>query len=157
MSQLDTRGAQGTQGAPAGHDQAHQAQDAPRLVVFADTDGELIEGTPSLSEDFHFHFYFDEGSRDSAMAVRERLKREATFAFQLPPVREKPVGPHRFPIWSVWVDRANFAHAALWMMQHHAQHSVLVHPNIDDGYKDHTDHAMWLGTPVALKLEVFHR
>ena len=129
----------------------------PQLTKFADTDGELLEGTPGLSEDFHFHFYFHEGSRESALAVREQLKREATFGFQLPPVRSKPVGPHRFPIWSLWVDRANFADAALWMMQHHGQHSVLVHPNIDDGYKDHTDHAMWLGTPEALKLEVFRR
>jgi aromatic ring-cleaving dioxygenase len=127
------------------------------ISVFADTDGELLEGTPGLSEDFHFHVYFDPDSRDSTLAIREQLKREASFQFQLPPVRERPVGPHRWPIWSVWVDRANFTPAVEWMMRHHGQHSVLVHPNIDDGLADHTDRAMWLGEPRPLKLEVFRR
>lgn len=127
------------------------------ISVFADTDGEMLEGTPGLSEDFHFHFYFDEASRDSAIATRERLKREARFQFQMPPVRERPMGPHRWPIWSVWVDRANFTPAVEWMMRNHGSHSVLVHPNIDDGYVDHTDRAMWLGEPRPLRLEVFKR
>ncbi len=113
------------------------------------------EFTGRLNEDFHFHLYFSADTRASAMAIRERLSSVAEFEYDLPPVRERPVGPHRFPIWSIWVDRANFAAAALWMMHNHGQHSVLVHPNIDDGLKDHTDHAMWLGEPVPLKLEMF--
>jgi aromatic ring-cleaving dioxygenase len=129
----------------------------PQISVFADTDGEMLEGTPGLSEDFHFHFYFDDQTRDAALAARERLKREAQFQFQMPPVRERPVGPHPQPIWSVWVDRANFTPATEWMMRNHGRHSVLVHPNIDDGYKDHTDHAMWLGEPQQLKLRGFER
>ena len=113
------------------------------------------EFTGRLSEDFHFHLYFTPETRDSAVAIRERLRQVGDFAFDLPPIRERPVGPHRFPIWSLWVDRANFAAATLWMMHNHGGHSVLVHPNIDDGLLDHTAHAMWLGEPVPLKLEVF--
>ncbi len=129
----------------------------PKVQVFADTDGEMLEGTPGLSEDFHFHVYFDQATRDSALQIRERLKREAAFAFQLPPVRERPVGPHQWPIWSVWVDRANFTPAVEWMMHYHGAHSVLIHPNIDDGYVDHTDRAMWLGEPRPLKLDAMRR
>jgi DOPA 4,5-dioxygenase len=127
------------------------------VQVFADTDGEMLEGTPGLSEDFHFHVYFDEATRQSTLQLRERLKREAEFAFQMPPVRERPVGPHQWPIWSVWVDRANFTPAVEWMMQNHGAHSVLIHPNIDDGYLDHTDRAMWLGEPRPLKLDAMRR
>jgi aromatic ring-cleaving dioxygenase len=97
----------------------------------------------------------DAQSRDSALEIRRRLVQEAPFRYQLPPVREQPMGPHRWPIWSIWVDEPNFGPAALWMMRHHGRHSVLVHPNIDDGLLDHTGHAMWLGTPLPLKLEVF--
>ena len=129
----------------------------PQITSFPDTDGEMLEGVPGLSEDFHFHFYFDAATRDSALAVRERTKREATFAFQMPPVRERAMGPHPQPIWSLWVDRANFTPAVEWMMRNHGSHSVLVHPNIDDGLVDHTDHAMWLGEPRQLKLDVFRR
>jgi DOPA 4,5-dioxygenase len=129
----------------------------PKVQVFADTDGEMLEGTPGLSEDFHFHVYFDEATRDSTLQLRERLKRQAEFAFQMPPVRERPVGPHQWPIWSVWVDRANFTPAVEWMMRNHVPHSVLIHPNIDDGYLDHTDRAMWLGEPRPLKLDAMRR
>lgn len=132
-----------------------QTPGQPAIQVFADTDGERLEGTPGLHEDFHFHVYFDETTRDSALAIRERLKRETTFQFQMPPVRERPMGPHPRPIWSLWVDRKNFTAAVEWMMRNHGRHSVLVHPNIDDGLVDHTDHAMWLGEPQQLKLAVF--
>ncbi len=113
------------------------------------------EFTGHLSEDFHFHLYFSADTRESALAIRERLKAVTDFEYDLPPVREVPVGPHRWPLWSLWVDRANFAAATLWMMHHHGEHSVLVHPNIDDGLLDHTAHAMWLGRPQPLNLDAF--
>jgi DOPA 4,5-dioxygenase len=109
----------------------------------------------AIPEEFHFHLYFGPETRDSALAIRRRLVAEADFPYQLPPVREQPMGPHPVPIWSIWVDKPSFAAATLWMMKNHGQHSVLVHPNIDDGYADHTDHAMWLGAPHRLKLERF--
>ena len=112
----------------------------------------------AIPEEFHFHLYYDTGEKDtkqSALEIRRRLLQEADFRYQLPPVRQQPMGPHQWPIWSIWVDRADFGKATLWMARNHGPHSVLVHPNIDDGYADHTDHAMWLGEPKPLKLRVF--
>jgi DOPA 4,5-dioxygenase len=111
----------------------------------------------AIPEEFHFHLYFGPETRSSALEIRRQLVEGATFRYQMPPVREQPMGPHPVPIWSIWVDKENFTPATLWMMDHHGQHSVLVHPNIDDGYKDHTDRAMWLGTPQQLRLRVFRR
>lgn len=108
-----------------------------------------------MDEDFHFHLYFDGASRDSAMAIRDELGRTATFSYQLPPVRETPIGPHRWPLWSIWVDRANFTAATEWMMRHHGAHSVLVHPEVEDALQGHTDYAMWLGQPQQLNLSAF--
>ncbi|MAG35437.1 MAG: 4,5-dioxygenase [Dehalococcoidia bacterium] len=113
------------------------------------------EFTGRLSEDFHFHVYFATETRGSALAIRERLKHGVDFEFDLPPVREKPVGPHRWPIWSIWVDRANFTAATLWTMRNHGSHSVLVHPETADSLADHTIHAMWLGIPLPLNLDMF--
>ncbi|HEV2122672.1 MAG TPA: DOPA 4,5-dioxygenase family protein [Chloroflexota bacterium] len=112
----------------------------------------------SIPEDFHFHFYFGVGpndSRESALSIRGQLAQTATFRYQLPPVREEPMGPHQWPIWSIWVDRANFTDATEWMMRCHGPHSVLVHPNTGDDLQDHTTHAMWLGEPRPLNLAVF--
>ncbi|HEX2037007.1 MAG TPA: DOPA 4,5-dioxygenase family protein [Chloroflexota bacterium] len=137
--------------APAAQPSA--APEAPATPGAVEASYEALD--ESLAEDFHFHLYFDAETRDSALAIRSQLVQTAPFRYQLPPVREAPMGPHRWPIWSVWVDRANFTPAVEWMMRHHGHHSVLIHPNIDDGLQDHTDHAMWLGTPLPLKLEVF--
>lgn len=115
----------------------------------------MEEFTGRLSEDFHFHFYFSIQTRASALAIRDQLRDVTDFEFDLPPVRETPVGPHRWPLWSIWVDRANFTAATLWMMRHHGQHSVLVHPETGDALADHTEHAMWLGKQAPLNLEVF--
>lgn len=106
-----------------------------------------------MDEDFHLHLYFNADSRGSALAIRESLKDVRDFAYELPPVREAPIGPHRWPIWSIWVDRANFTPVVEWMMRHHRRHSVLIHPETGDPLKDHTDHAMWLGTPRPLNLD----
>ena len=114
----------------------------------------------SIPEEFHFHLYYDTSAggadtKQSALEIRRRLLQEADFRYQLPPVRERPMGPHQWPIWSIWVDRPDFGKATLWMARNHGPHSVLVHPNIDDGLADHTTHAMWLGDPRPLKLKVF--
>jgi DOPA 4,5-dioxygenase len=34
---------------------------------------------------------------------------------------------------------------------------VLVHPETGDAYDDHTLHALWLGTPQPLRLEILRR
>ena len=111
----------------------------------------------SIPEEFHFHLYFDPDSRAVRPGRPPAPRPGGDLPLPAPPVRERPMGPHRWPIWSVWVDEPNFGPAALWMMRHHGEHSVLVHPNIDDGLLDHTGHAMWLGAPRPLKLEVFER
>ena len=38
-------------------------------------------------------------------------------------------------------------------MLHREGLDVLVHPLTDNSYDDHTAHAIWFGTPVALRLD----
>jgi aromatic ring-cleaving dioxygenase len=40
-----------------------------------------------------------------------------------------------------------------YLMVHRAGLDVLVHPLTEDAVADHTDFAMWLGTPVELKID----
>ena len=32
--------------------------------------------------------------------------------------------------------------------------TVLVHPNTGDAYRDHAEHALWLGAKLALRLDI---
>jgi DOPA 4,5-dioxygenase len=46
-----------------------------------------------------------------------------------------------------------FQEVVPWLMLNREGLDILVHPLSDDEYDDHTASALWLGTPVALKIE----
>ena len=47
-----------------------------------------------------------------------------------------------------------FAKLAPWLMLNRRGLSVLIHPNTGRARDDHLLHALWLGTPLALRSEV---
>jgi aromatic ring-cleaving dioxygenase len=44
-----------------------------------------------------------------------------------------------------------------WLMPNRQGLDVLIHPLTDNSYDDHSRYAVWLGTPVALKLNPISR
>jgi aromatic ring-cleaving dioxygenase len=44
-----------------------------------------------------------------------------------------------------------------WLMLNRGELNVLVHPSTGDGVADHTRHALWLGTPLPLRLGALRR
>jgi aromatic ring-cleaving dioxygenase len=42
-----------------------------------------------------------------------------------------------------------------WLMLNRDGLSILLHPETGDDYRDHSAHAAWLGTALALRLDVF--
>jgi DOPA 4,5-dioxygenase len=104
-------------------------------------------------EAFHAHVYFDEATSDMAKAICQA----AGEAFTLTVGRhhEKPVGPH--PRWSCQLafSRAQLEPLVQWLETHRQGLTVFTHALSGQDLKDHTDHVLWLGEPVALKLEVF--
>ncbi len=102
--------------------------------------------------DFHAHLYFDATTAEAARALRARIGNQ--FEVELGNWNERPVGPH--PTWSAEIifATAEFGSLVPWLALHRNGLSVLVHPNTGDDLADHRDHAMWLGVPVALRLDV---
>jgi DOPA 4,5-dioxygenase len=50
-----------------------------------------------------------------------------------------------------------FPHLVPWLMLNREELSILVHPSTDDSVADHTQFALWLGTPLPLRIEVLRR
>ena len=44
-----------------------------------------------------------------------------------------------------------------WLMLNHAGLNVLIHPQGENAYDDHTIHALWLGTPLPLLVDRLRR
>ena len=102
---------------------------------------------------YHVHLYFDENTLEQAVKLGE----QANEKFTLNPgrVHQKNVGPH--PCWSQQLafDGDQYDSLIPWLDENRNGLTILIHGLSGDNYKDHTEHASWLGTPVALNLEIF--
>jgi len=54
-------------------------------------------------------------------------------------------------------DVAEFPRLVPWLMLNRSGLDVLVHPETDDAYADHSAHAVWLGSPQKLRLDILRR
>jgi aromatic ring-cleaving dioxygenase len=113
---------------------------------------EAIAGTQKI-QSYHAHVYYtDSASRAVAASLREALKER--FEIALGNWREQPVGPHPTPMFQVSFSTGEFSRVVPWLMLNHDGLSILIHPNTDDGYSDHAEHALWIGRQLDLRLDV---
>jgi DOPA 4,5-dioxygenase len=108
--------------------------------------------TPEI-ENWHAHVYFDAATRDAAWALRQRI--ESELEIEMGRFHEKPVGPHPMFSYQVTVSNAQFATVMSWLAINHGELIVFVHPNTGHDLEDHRDRAIWIGTSVPLKLDMF--
>lgn len=113
-------------------------------------------------EYWDFHVYYDDATREEAIALRQKLlvdfpeyaQQGAIIVKKLPV--EKAIGPHYDLFWEVDVARVDvFAKVLSWFVQAHGNLSVLIHPQTGFDLLDHTSHALWLGEKKELKTFVF--
>eukprot|EP00178_Gracilaria_changii_P007986 TRINITY_DN24723_c0_g1_i1.p1 TRINITY_DN24723_c0_g1~~TRINITY_DN24723_c0_g1_i1.p1 ORF type:complete len:135 (+),score=7.25 TRINITY_DN24723_c0_g1_i1:311-715(+) len=103
------------------------------------------------------HFYFAETSdsdTESALRVRDAFRKAFPKLRVYEPVR-RPVGPHPIGMWEAHIVREDLPDVLPWLMVNHGHHSVLIHPHTGNHLKDHTDHAVWLGTRQPLNTSIF--
>ncbi len=104
---------------------------------------------------YHAHVYFDAASRP----VAERLRDAIISRFTVEPgaLSDEPRGPHPVSQFNVMFKTEEFQSIVPWLMFNRQGLDVLVHPLTDDMVDDHTIYALWLGTPVALKIDTLQR
>ena len=107
---------------------------------------------PASIESYHAHVYYHAASRPAAAALRDQI--EGAFKVTMGRWRDEPVGPHPQAMYQVAFAVDQFAWLVPWLMLNRAGLTVLVHPNSGDAYRDHADHALWLGAKLDLRLAV---
>ena len=65
--------------------------------------------------------------------------------------------PHRFRSSGVCSRAEHFENILRWLMLNRQGLDILVHPLTDNSYDDHSRYAVWLGSPVSLKLNAMRR
>jgi DOPA 4,5-dioxygenase len=100
---------------------------------------------------YHAHVYFDPSTRPVAERVRNAIADK--FTVELGGFSDEPRGPHPVSQFNVIFQAPEFQSLVPWLMFNREGLDVLVHPLTEDMVDDHSIHALWLGTPVALKLD----
>jgi DOPA 4,5-dioxygenase len=110
----------------------------------------------TMNRGYHAHIYYD---LQNTRQIAERLCADISSKFQvkLGGLRDEPVGPHPVANAQVIFTPDQFQPVIEFLMMHREGLDVLVHPLTDDSVDDHSIYAMWLGSPVPLKLETLRR
>jgi aromatic ring-cleaving dioxygenase len=101
---------------------------------------------------FHAHVYYDGDTKPKAAQLREALL--GKFKTEPGGFSDEPIGPHPIPQFNVIFETSEFQNIVPWLMLNRDGLDVLVHPLTESSYDDHSKNALWLGTPVPMRLEV---
>jgi aromatic ring-cleaving dioxygenase len=109
---------------------------------------------PGIIRDYHAHIYYDPAStRDRAARLRERVAAafpEATLGRW----HDELVGPHTQSMYQIAFPRTMLASFLPWLMLNRDDLTILLHPGTGNDYADHSDHAVWFGAVLPLRLDV---
>ncbi len=110
---------------------------------------------PTEVHGYHAHVYYDAATLPVAEKLSEALV--ANFPVELGRFSGEAVGPHPVPQFQIMFKTDAFQSVVPWLMLNRDCLDILVHPLTDDMVDDHTVHALWLGTPIELKLDTMQR
>ncbi len=104
---------------------------------------------------YHIHIYCQPEQIPLAREIRELMVKElAQVIGGAGPVRNGPVGPHPLPMFEAWFRPEGLAQMMPWILEHRKGLPILIHPITGDDYTDHAEHAIWIGGPLPLNLDI---
>ena len=109
---------------------------------------------PDVIKHYHAHIYYDPAAtRDRAARLREGVAAafpEATLGRW----HDELVGPHTQSMYQIAFARQLLASFMPWLMLNRDGLTILLHPGTGNDYADHTEHAVWFGAVLPLRLDV---
>jgi len=110
--------------------------------------------TPAV-HGYHAHVYYDPDTLPAATKLRDTLA--ANFPVKVGRLSDEPVGPHPVSQFAAIFETDAFQTVVPWLMLNRAGLDILIHPLTDDMVDDHSVYALWLGAPIALRLDTMQR
>ena len=113
---------------------------------------EAPRGSSAITS-YHAHIYWRSAEeRARALQIRQWIGERVGVAMGR--VHDQPGGPHLEPMYQVAFTTDVFPRFVPWLMLNRSELSVLIHPNTGRARDDHLIHALWLGTPLALRGDI---
>ena len=104
---------------------------------------------------YHAHVYYNPTTKPLAERLRDTIV--GKFAVEPGAFSDEPIGPHPISQFNVIFETEEFQRIVPWLMLNHEGLNVLIHPLTESSYDDHSKNALWIGTPVPMRLENLRR
>ena len=101
---------------------------------------------------YHAHVYYNADTRKIAAGLRETIANR--FGVEPRALSDEPRGPHPISQFNVIFKVEEFQTIVPWLMLNHEGLDVLIHPLTESSYDDHSKNALWIGTPVPMRLDI---
>ena len=101
---------------------------------------------------YHAHVYYNADTRKIAEGLRDTIIEK--FAVKPGAFSDEPIGPHPISQFNVIFQSEEFQKIVPWLMLNHEGLDVLIHPLTESSYDDHSKNALWIGTPVPMRLDI---
>ena len=101
---------------------------------------------------YHAHVYYNAETKPKAAKLRETIIDK--FTVEPGAFSDEPRGPHPISQFNVTFEIPEFQNIVPWLMLNHDGLDVLIHPLTESSYDDHSINALWIGTPVPMRLDI---
>jgi aromatic ring-cleaving dioxygenase len=101
---------------------------------------------------YHAHVYYNSDTRKIAEDLRNTII--GNFAVEPGAFSDEPRGPHPISQFNIIFQTEEFPKIVPWLMLNHEGLDVLIHPLTESSYDDHSKYALWIGTPVPMRLDI---
>lgn len=101
---------------------------------------------------YHAHVYYNPATKPVAEKLRKTIA--GKFAARVGELSDEPRGPHPISQFVAIFETPEFQNIVPWLMLNHEGLDVLVHPLTESSYDDHSKNALWIGTPVPMRLDI---
>ena len=101
---------------------------------------------------YHAHVYYNPETKPVAEKLHATML--GKFTCEAGAFSDAPIGPHPISQFNIMFEAPEFQKLVPWLMLNREGLDVLVHPLTDSSYDDHSKNAMWLGTPVPMRLDI---
>jgi aromatic ring-cleaving dioxygenase len=115
---------------------------------------EVVPSDPQSIGHYHAHIYYGPGATRNRAALLRDCVSAAFPAATIGRWHDAPVGPHMKSMYQIAFPAQLLATFLPWLMLNRDGLTILLHPETGDAYADHTDHAVWLGAILPLRLDI---
>ncbi|MEE2999060.1 MAG: DOPA 4,5-dioxygenase family protein [Pseudomonadota bacterium] len=107
---------------------------------------------------YHVHLYYDGSSKQHAANLRRQLDKRFGERITIGRWRDKaPQGPHPVSHFQVDFPIELFNTLVPFLALNRGDLHILLHPNTGNGYEDHTQNVMWIGSSIPLSKDWLER